>query len=29
MSDAFWITCVICITLLGFKLLDMISNWRD
>ena len=29
MSDAFWITCVICITLLGFKLLDMIRNWRD
>ena len=29
MSDAFWITCVICITLLGFKLLDMISNWMD
>ena len=28
MGDSFWITCVICITLLGFKLLDMISDWR-
>lgn len=29
MGDAFWITCVICITLVGFKLMDMISHWRD